>query len=219
MFEKIVSLINCLTPYVEWISLLISIIIAIVVYLLSNKITFRNKLEHRTSIRRKVEVLLNKIESRDLVRKVKIINTAKYNNRYFEEDWKKRIGAYSYLYDEIKTTKFDGIEFFIGEWQPAYKRNGKLHFTGTEQQRVFNVITIGLIPYENIKYFEEHGDERDGYPEFYTKFNGNRSIKMWPFIFLRYPYSETRYYKINENYQAHDPIDWKYERIHDKIYK
>lgn len=179
--------------------------IAYHVYFLSKKIDLRDKLVHRSAVRKQVYDLLYKI-SKGSRRKVELVNLKKYEKHYPDNNNLNRDG-YTYLGAELKALRFDGIEFFCDMPRDAYKQsNGSLSFEKeTEgQKEALKVLPVGIIPYEWIEYIDVEGDEFSYRPQFFTCFKGLKKD----------PYKRIIYYSESGTYQeGNDPIDMKYREI------
>ena len=97
--------------YVWLVSLLIQGFIAYHVFFLSRKVSNESRLEHKEKIKQKAEELLSKIHREKLSSEVYLVNT----NRYFKDYPSNKegvFGGYSHIRAEIKSTRFNGVEFF-----------------------------------------------------------------------------------------------------------
>ncbi len=206
---------------VGMVSIIIGTFIAYHVFFLSKRISNRGRLEHKEKIKRAADDLLVKISREGLRRKVYIINI----NRYFKDypsNKEKVFSGYSHIHSEIKSTRFNGIEFFAEMPVEIYrKKSGQLSRKGTSKERVFNAYPVGLVPYEWIEYIDPDGDEYDYSPLVYCKFNSRIYWKPWKrFLSLGYPYKKIYYYKECDVYhEGNDPVDMKYELIDEPISK
>jgi hypothetical protein len=205
-----------------WIlSLFIQGFIAYHVFFLSKKLSNRARLEHKEKIKKKTEELLSKIHRQKLNSEVYLVNI----NRYFKDypsNKEKRFEGYSHIKAEIKSTGFDGVQFFSEMPIAVYqKSNGQLAFKGGAREKVFNTFPVGLVPYEWIEHIDLDGDEYAYVPLFYCHFKGKTNWQFWRrLLFFGYPYKRTDYYKKNEVYhEGSDPVDMKYRFIDQKIYK
>lgn len=202
-------------------SLLIQGFIAYHVFFLSQKLTNRAKLEHKETVKRKVEELLSEIRKKKLNSEVYMVNI----NRYFKDypsNTEKRFEGYSHIRAEIKAIRFDGIEFFAEMPVEIYqKQGGELSFKGKKGEKVFNAFPVGIVPYEWIEHIDLEGDEYGFVPLFYCHFKGKTNWRFWKhFLFFGYPYKKMIYYKKREVYEKdNDPTDMKYEWINQHISK
>lgn len=178
--------------------------IAYHVFFLSRRINLKDRLVHKDNIRRRTEPLLGFI-SAGTARRVDLVNVKKYLTHYPNSNEETRHG-YTYLRAEIKTLKFDGVEFFSGVQEVYKKQDGSLTLRPgpNRTSEPYNALEAGLIPYEWIEYVDVEGDEYGGYPLFFTRFNGKK----------RSPYKSYSYYKTDDTYEAgNDPTDFQWTRI------
>ena len=173
--------------------------IAYHIFFLSSRLSKKDRLKHKHNIKEGADKILADINKNELRRKVLLVNI----NRYFKDypSNEEKIGGYGYIKGEIKTTCFDGIEFFCDLPKAVYKnKNEKYTFNkkkGVKQK--FVVLPVGIVPYEWIDHINEDGDEYDGYPQLFVKFKGKIPWKwIKPF---GYPYKKIIYYQERENYQ------------------
>lgn len=203
------------------ISLFIQIFIAYHVFFLSKKLSSRARLEHKEKIKQKAEELLSEIHSKKLNSEVYMVNI----NRYFKDypsNKEKIFEGYSHIKAEIKSTRFDGIQFFCSMPVEVYKKaNGKLSFKGEDKEKVFNAFPVGIVPYEWVEYIDLHGDEYGYVPLFYCHFKGKTNWNFWKRLkFFGYPYKNLVYYRESEVYrEGNDPTDMKYRFIDEQIHK
>lgn len=222
MFNFVIQIANWFQKNYEWIiNLVIQGFIAYHVFFLSKKLSNREKLKHKDSIKKKTDQILNNIRVNKTSSKTYLVNI----NRYFKDypsNKEKMFDGYSHIRAEIKATRFDGVEFFAGMPVSIYKKpNGSLSFKGTEKDKVFNAYPVGVVPYEWIEYVDATGDEYAYVPLFYCHFNGKTNWKFWVrFLFFCYPYKQISYYRLSDVYREdNDPIEMKYEYINEPISK
>ncbi|HUV42864.1 MAG TPA: hypothetical protein VMY36_03085 [Patescibacteria group bacterium] len=203
------------------VSLLIQGFIAYHVFFLSQKLSSKARLEHKESIKRKADELLSEVRRKKLNSEVYLVNI----NRYFKDypsNTEKRFEGYSHIRAEIKSTRFDGIEFFAEPPVEVYKKsNGSLSFKGTKKEKVFNAYPVGVVPYEWIEHVDISGDEYAYVPLFYCYYKGKTNWKFWKrFLFFGYPYKKMLYYKLSDVYdERNDPSEMKYSYIDQPIGK
>jgi len=183
------------------------------VYFLSKQ----SKLEHKEKIKQKAEEL-------KLGREVYLVNVKRYFKDYPSN--KERIfSGYSHIKAEMKTTRFDGIEFFCGIKEIYRKPDGRLTLdsksekTATEKIKAFEV---GVVPYEWIEYVDLRGDEHGFVPLFFCHFKGKRywKISLKRHLPFGYPYKEIIYYRESDVYhEGSDPVDMKFRFIDEPISK
>lgn len=147
MFFKIWSWIS--DNYALIISLIVQGFIAYHVFFLSKRLSNRSKLEHKEKIKGKAEELISEIHRRNLRSKVYLVNI----NRYFKDypsNTEKIFEGYSHIRAEIKSTRFDGIQFFCGIKEVYRKQDGTLTFDQEAEksaQEKFKVYEVGVVPY------------------------------------------------------------------------
>jgi len=204
------------------ISLVIQVFIAYHVFFLSKRLSNRARLEHKEKIKLKVEELLSEIHRKKLNSEVYLVNV----NRYFKDypsNKEKIFEGYSHIRAEIKSTRFDGVQFFCGIKEVYRKPNGTLTFNhGAETSAIekLKVFEVGVVPYEWIEYVDLEGDEYAYVPLFYCHYKGKVYWKKSWRIFLPfgYPYKEIVYYKESTVYhEGSDPIDMKYSFVDEII--
>ncbi len=201
------------------ISLSIQGFIAYHVYFLSKRLTNKAKLEHKEKIKQITEEYLAGIRSKKLSSKVYLVNI----NRYFKDypsNTEKTFEGYSHIRADIKSVRFDGIEFFAEMPTEVYRnKSGDLSFKGEKKGKVFNVYPVGIVPYEWIEHIDLEGDEYAFVPLFYCHYKGRTHWKFWKrLLFFGYPYKKMIYYKISDTYdEGNDPVDMKYEYICQRI--
>jgi len=219
-FDKIIS---WLSENYGWvISLLIQIFIAYHVFFLSKKLSNRARLEHKEKIKLKAEELLSEIHRRKLNSKVYLVNVKRYFKDY-PSNKEKIFEGYSHIGAEIKSTRFDGVQFFCGIKEVYRKQDGGLTFsnkTETSAQEKFKVFEVGVVPYEWIEYIDLEGDEYAYVPLFYCHYKGKVYWKRsWRrFLPFGYPYKEVIYYRESSVYhEGSDPVDMKYSFLNEPI--
>lgn len=203
-----------------WIvSLFIQSFIAYHVFFLTQRLTNRERLQHKDSIKRKADELLSEIRRKKLNSEVYLVNI----NRYFKDypsNKEKRFEGYSHIKAELKTARFDGVEFFAEMPREVYrKKDGSLSFNGIKKEHVFNVFPVGVVPYEWIEHVDNTGDEFAYVPLFYCHFRGRTNWRFWrQLLFFGYPYKRMVYYRLRDNYdENNDPSEMKYAYIDEKI--
>jgi hypothetical protein len=106
------KIVNWLTNNFELVSLAIQIFIAYHIFFLNKRLSDKAKLEHKDEIKRKTRELLSKIENEGINREVYLVNKKRYFEDYPENDYSFWRG-YSHLRAEIKSTRSEGVEFFL----------------------------------------------------------------------------------------------------------
>ncbi len=203
-------------------SIVVQIFIAYHIFFLSKRLSSKAKLNHKEKIKKKVNELLSEIHREGLNNKVYLVNV----NRYFKDypaNTEKFLSGYSHIRAEIKSARFNGIEFFCSMPEQVYKKSdGSLSFNGNNEEEAFIVFPVGIVPYEWIEYVDLDGDEHAYVPLFFCHFNAKIYWKKsWKrFIPFGYPYKELNYYKESGVYRAEsDPVSMKYSFIDEPISK
>jgi hypothetical protein len=178
--------------------------IAYHVFFLSQRINLKDKLAHKDEVRKRVEPILNNI-SKGRNSDIELINVKKYLKHYPHNNELTKHG-YTYIKGELKALCFNGVELFCGVRELYKKQNGNLTLKngdGTTKES-YNVLEVGLIPYEWIEYVDHVGDEFSYRPQFFVRFKGLK----------KYPYKYLTYYIVNTTYRdGADPWDMKWTRI------
>lgn len=205
----------------NWIlSLVLQSFIAYHVFYLSKRLTNKAKLKHKENIKNKADKIIYEIHTKKLRSKVYLVNIDRYFKDY-PANKEKKFSGYSHIEAEIKSTRFDGIEFFAEMPREIYRRSdGKLSFKNKNYKDEGIVFPVGLVPYEWIEYIDEDGDEYAYLPLIYCHYRGRIYWKfIKKFLFFGYPYKRLSYYKLSEVYHEHnDPPGMKYQLIQEKIY-
>lgn len=194
----------------QWIvAILIQGFVAYSVLFLSKKLSDKARLEHKEQIKKKADSL-------EFGKEVYLVNINRYFKNYPSNE-EKILGGYSHIKAEIKSTKFDAIEFFASMPEQVYqKSNGRLSFKGRNKEKAFLGFPVGIVPYEWIKYIDLKGDEYGFVPLFYCHFSGRTYWKkFWKrLLTFGYPYKKIVYYKNNPIYKKSTDPSWlKYELI------
>ncbi|HAS80555.1 MAG: hypothetical protein UR25_C0001G0161 [Candidatus Nomurabacteria bacterium GW2011_GWE1_32_28] len=213
ILEKILNWLS--ENYGLFISLLVQSFIAYHIFFLSKRLSDKAKLEHKERIKKKAEEL-------KLGREVYLVNVKRYFKDY-PSNKEKMFSGYSHIKAEIKTTRFDGVEFICGIKEIYRKPDGCLTLNTeskkTAQEKI-KVFEVGVIPYEWIEYIDLRGDEHGFVPLFFGYFKGRRYWqKSWKrFLPFGYPYKEIIYYKESGVYhEGSDPVDMKFSFIDEPI--
>ena len=214
--ETLCTISNWLSENYGWVvGLLVQVFIAYHVFFLSKRLSDKAKLEHKERIKQKAEQL-------KLGREVYLVNVKRYFKDY-PSNKEQIVSGYSHIKAEIKTTRFDGVEFFCGIKEIYRKEDGCLTLNSAYEksaQEKIKVFEVGVIPYEWIEYVDLRGDEHGFKPLFFCYFKGKRywqrSLKRHlPF---GYPYKEIIYYRKSEVYhEGSDPADMEFRFIDEPI--
>jgi len=221
--EILGKIINWLSENYGWaISLLIQSFIAYHVFFLSKKLSNRARLECKEKIKLKAEELLSEIHRKKLNSKVYLVNVSRYFKDY-PSNKEKIFEGYSHIGAEIKSTRFDGVQFFCGIKEVYRKQDGTLTFNHEVENLAhekFKVFEVGVVLYEWIEYIDLEGDEYAYVPLFYCHYKGKVYWKKsWRrFLPFGYPYKEVIYYRESSVYRGGgNPVDMKYSFIDEAI--
>lgn len=170
------------------------IFVSVFLYILSKKLDFKDKMQHKANIIKDVDFLLERI-SKGISHKVEIVNVKKYE-KYYPKNGYDRNG-YTYLRSELKSYRYDGVEFWL-DIVPVYRLpEGSLTLKqgfDTKKQN-YDVFIVGVVPYEWIEYIDRYGDEWEGLPQFFASFKGKG----------KYPYRYYKYYIKRNEYDTRFP--------------
>lgn len=196
------------------ISLLIQAFIAYHVFFLSKRLSHRAKLEHKETIKRNADEI-------KLGREIYLVNVKRYFKDY-PSNTEGLISGYSHIKAEMKTTRFDGVEFFCGIKELYRKTDGRLSLNKKHEQSAvekIKVFEVGIIPYEWIDYIDPRGDEHGYKPLFFCYYKGRRYWKndFKKFLPFGYPYKEIVYYRDSDVFRQGDPPDWKFTFINEEV--
>ncbi len=189
--------------------------IAYHVFFLSKQLSNKAKLEHKERIKKKAEELKSGKE-------VYLVNTKRYFKDY-PSNKERMFSGYSHIKAEMKTTRFDGVEFFCGIKEIYRKPDGGLTLNGESEktaQEKIKVFEVGVVPYEWIEYIDLRGDEHGFIPLFFCYFKGKRywKISLKRHLPFGYPYKEIIYYRESEVYhEGSDPVDMKFRFVDEPI--
>ncbi len=168
---------ECLNIIVSVVLGVIQIVLTVVIFNLSKKISFKAKLDNRNQIKPKLDEIINNIYvKKNRKHSVVLIDVDVYEKYYPSNE--NPFGRYSHFKAEIKNTRFDGVEFFWGseklyfdEDKETFSKNGK---SGLIEYEAFNV---GIIPYDWIVDVDLQGDEYNG-TMIYCKFKNKSFWKI-----------------------------------------
>ncbi|MFA5446433.1 MAG: hypothetical protein WCX24_00670 [Candidatus Paceibacterota bacterium] len=202
----------------DWvISTFVQVVIALLIFFLTKQLSSRARLERRERIKQIVDKL-------KLGQEVYLVNVKRYFQDYPSNN-EKIVSGFSHIKAEIKTSRFNGIEFFCGIKELYRKADGILTFNenskGTARE-IIKVFEVGIIPYEWIEYVDLQGDEHGFVPLFFCHFKGGRYWKnsLKRFLPFGYPYKEIVYYRESSVYrEGNDPVGMKFSFIDEPISK
>lgn len=201
------------------ITFVLSTVLTIVIYRLTENISFKSKFEHRAKIISEANKLLDEIYHIKKKRsKVTIVDISKIKK--FPKD--------GYFNTEIEGLGYNGVEFYWAA-SDVYKDKKGRYSLNKKEFRITDAFIFGVIPYQNIESVELNvfGDEYENHAKIYCKFKWrfnkgffkkiNSSWKMlkahrnflkwkcWKLafsikIFEKSPFTSFKYYKENKNY-------------------
>lgn len=128
--------------YLQLISIIVSGVIAIIVYWLQRRLSDEQRVDHRLELEEKVGEKIYNIRFNNHFPKVQLYNAKLLNRKYFAKNKRDFFYGYPFHGAELYAANFDGLEFVVDveEW------NGKKYYK------------IGVIPYENILGVKPEGD-------------------------------------------------------------
>lgn len=206
----------------EWnwmITFVLSTALTIVIYRLTEKISFKSNFEHRAKIISETEKLLDEIYHNQKRRsKVTIVDISKIKK--FPKD--------GYFNTEIERQGYNGVEFYWAA-SDVYKDKKGRYTLNKKKYRVIDAFIFGVIPYQNIESIELNvfDDEYENHAKIYCKFKWrfnkeffkkissrlnilrvHRNFLKWKCwkqafstkILVKSPYASFKYYKENKNY-------------------
>lgn len=201
------------------ISLLIQIVIAYHVYFLSIRLSNKDKLLHKEEVLRKCDILFKEINTYGKSIEVFLVNIKRYYKDYPSNE--RNVYGDTYIKTELKSAKFDGLEFFDGNpFDVFQKEDGSFSKKGINNHKPFKAFPVGLLPYEWIEHIELDGDEYSGVPLIFCHYKGKGNWKYDPMtvFFKGYPFKRIFYYLGNEQfYEGKDPFFMKYIKIDKEI--
>ena len=169
----------------------------------------------------KTQEEFNRINKEEQAVEVHLVNTSRYYKDYPSNNL--NIHGYSHIKAELKSARFDGLEFFCSSPEYIYKRkDGKLTTKKEGNKLYYKAFPVGLVPYDWIDHIDIGGDEYGYVPQFFCSFKGSIYWKNSLFnkIFRGYPYSKIMYYIESDVFHSNnDPFIMKYMRIKEPILK
>ena len=219
-------MIDCLVEFINkynWvITLFLQWFIAYHIFYLWKRINNNERLKHRDSIKQQLDEYIYWEVVKNKYHKIYLVNTNNFFTKY-PDNSENIITEYSHIKAEIKSTRYDWVEFFESMPREVYRwENWKLYFKGTKKAiEKIKVYPIWIVPYENIDYIDFNWDEYNNSPLIFCKFNKYELfIRSFPKVFYKFPYYKIVYYIENVNYdEKNDPYDFRYMQLWEKIYK
>lgn len=197
-----------LSDVIAIIGLIVSSFIAYNIYFLSKRLTFQDEMAHGAKVRKQVDGLLADIR-KGYNSKIEFINVKRYKNDYPHNNEENRYG-YTYQAAELKGYSYDGVEFFNSVQGAYLDADDNVTLKKTKKKAKFNLLEVGVVPYEWIVYVDPIGDDTAYRPQFFAKFKGKIGKKGK----YRVPYKGFRYCKPSEHYDPkNDPLIMKYVSV------
>lgn len=166
-----------ISEYLQLGGIVISGVIAFTVYLLQQRLSDKQRVDHRLEIENKANQKLYDIQYKDYSREVQLYNSRLLDKKYFSQNKRSILWGYPYHAAELYAANFDGLEFILGIEEWSKKKYYK----------------VGVIYYENILGIKPEGD---------GSFNG-MILYVKPRIFQKDKYSiaykSFRYYPIKKH--------------------
>jgi hypothetical protein len=130
------------SEYLDLIGIVLSAFVAMGIYLLQQKLTDKQRVDHRLEIEEKVGKKLYEINYHSHPRKIQLYNAKLLNKRYFTQNKRSFWWGYPFHAAELYAANFDGLEFIVGieEWK------GQKYYQA------------GVIPYERVLGIRPEGD-------------------------------------------------------------
>lgn len=128
--------------YLQLAGIFISGLIAFTIYLLQQKLSDKQQVDHRLEIENKAGQKLSDIRYQDHSSKVQLYNSKLLNSKHFSKNKRSVIWGYPYHGAELYSANFDGLEFVVG----VEEINKVKHYK------------VGVIPYEHILGIKPDGD-------------------------------------------------------------
>lgn len=219
MFEEILVAVN----QYNWIlTLILQSFIAYHIFYLWKKLNNNERLKHRDNIKKQLDDYIYEEVVKNKHYKVYLLNIKRYFGKY-PDNSESLITEYSHIKAEIKSTRYDWVEFFESMPKEIYRwLDWKLYFKELrESQEKIKVFPVWIIPYEDIDFIDFNWDEYNNGPLIFCNFNKLEIfVRSFPKMFYRFPYIKIIYYTENKNYnEENDPYDFKYIQVREKIYE
>jgi hypothetical protein len=130
------------SDFLQLSGILIGGLITIFLSLLNNKLTDKQRLDHRLQIDEVIGDELNNIRYNESSDKAQLYNTKLINKKYFTNNTRNIFWGYPYHAAGLYSANFDGLEFVtvIEEWE------GKKYYK------------VGVVPYDRILGVKTDGD-------------------------------------------------------------
>lgn len=154
------------------ISVSVSSLIAVVIYILQSKLSDKETIDRRLEVEKEAGEKISYIKRVRGSSEVQLYNSKLIGKRYFSSNKRSLVWGYPYHAAELYDLAFDGVEFVCGieEW------NNKKYYK------------VGVVPYIRVLKLRKNGDGSFNGPIFYVK---PRLIQLDKYSM---PYSSFRYY-------------------------
>ena len=214
----------------NWIlSLFVQIFIAYHILSLTLRSSKKSKLEHKKEIREKID---------ELITEVYVNKSRNHGVMIIDLDNLKKYPDGGCIKAEIKATRYEGVEFLLGNSNIFQTKKGKLTLKGSDNKLIFETYDVGVLPYEWIENVELKGDDFNSCAQIYChfkkynpclrinpllfKFKNIFKQKSWKyFVSIRFfdftPFKNVIYFKKNKNYQVGRNYYW--EEFHELFNK
>lgn len=194
----------CINIIVSIVLGLIQIVLTIVIFNLSKKISFKAKLDNRNQIKPRLDEIINNIYVKKNRKHSVVLVDADVYEKYYPSN-ENLFGRYSHFKAEMKNTKFDGVEFFWGNIKAYYNQDkGVYYFKSEENTKEVDVNIIAVIPYDWILDIDLHGDEYNNDTLIYCKFKNKSFWKLKYAIKVKYihrnNYKRKKYWRLERKY-------------------
>lgn len=128
--------------YLQLFGIFMSGAIAFTIYLLQQRLSDKQRVDHRLDIEKKAGQKLSDIRHDGHSSKIQIYNSKLLDSKQFSENKRSIVWGYPYHGAELYSANFDGLEFVVG----IEVINNTKHYK------------VGVIPYEHILGIKPEGD-------------------------------------------------------------
>ena len=142
-----------LSDILQMTSIIVSIILAIAIYLLQKQLSDKQKVDHRFEVEREAGKKFREIQARGYSSKIELYNVKLLNKKYFAKNKRSRIWGMPYHAAHFHAITFNGLEFAVS----------------TEHWHGQDYIKVGLIPFERVLGIKLDGDGSFGGMIIYAK--------------------------------------------------
>lgn len=128
--------------YLQVAGIILSGLIALTIYLLQQRLSDKQQVDHRLEIEDKAGQKLSEIHYKGHSSKAQLYNSKLLDSKHFSKNKRSIVWGYPYHGAELYSANFDGLEFVVG----IEKINNIKHYK------------VGVIPYEHILGIKPNGD-------------------------------------------------------------